>query len=58
MLTDENTTGFTQEELNEMNDEVRDEMGFTEIEDYASPGDYLDHLQWAEEKVLKFHGGA
>jgi hypothetical protein len=58
MLTQDNTEGFTQEELNKMNDEVKmllNEIGSGIIRDSQ---DYHSYLQWAEEKVLKIHGGA
>lgn len=58
MLTLDYTEGFDQGTLDKMNMEVQEEMGYTEIEDYDSLDDYHNHLQWAEEAVLKKYGGA
>jgi hypothetical protein len=54
MLTKDNTEGFTQEELEKMNAEVQKEM----MNYDPKYNDYEDYLQWAEEIVLKKHGGA
>lgn len=54
MLTNDNTTGFTDEQLDEMNRKVANLM--INYEDVY--GDYDAYLQWAEEKVLKEYGGA
>jgi len=53
MFTQENITGFSDEELDEMNEEVKHLMMNYE----ESYGDYEPYLQWAEESVLKKHGG-
>jgi hypothetical protein len=58
MLTKDNTEGFTQEELDNMNTEVKymlDEIGHGIVRDSL---DYNVYLKWAEEKVLKKYGGA
>jgi hypothetical protein len=52
----DNTEGFTQAELDKMNDEVELELEGCSV-DGESP-DYYQCLQWAEEKVLKKYGGA
>lgn len=54
MFTDDNTEGFTKEQLDEMNAEVGELMSTLYTEDY----DYQQYLQWVEEKVLKKYGGA
>ena len=54
MFTDDNTEGFTKEQLEEMNAEVEELMSTLDNGDY----DYQQYLQWAEEKVLKKYGGA
>jgi len=54
MFTEENTEGFTKEQLDEMNEEVKNLM----INYEETYGDYDQYLQWAEEKVLKKWGGA
>ncbi len=54
MFTQENTTGFTEEELKEMNIEVKHLMMNYEP-DYGDRGEYE---KWAEESILKKHGGA
>jgi len=51
MFTHENTTGYTDDELEEMNIEVKHLMMNYESE-YGDKGLYL---QWAEESVLKKH---
>jgi hypothetical protein len=58
MLTMDNTEGFTQDELDKMNDEVEEYFKMywpTMTQDDAN---YYECLQWAEEKVLKKYGGA
>jgi len=54
MFTEDNTEGFTKEQLEEMNEEVKNLM----INYEETYGDYDQYLQWAEEKVLKKYGGA
>lgn len=54
MLTMENTEGFNQETLDEMNEAVKRLM-FNYEETY---GDRDAYLKWAEESVLKRYGGA
>lgn len=54
MFTMENTEGFTEEQLKDMNEAVKRLM-FNYEEAY---GDYNEYLQWAEESVLKKYGGA
>lgn len=54
MFTDDNTEGFTTEQLNEMNEEVNNLMMNYE----EAYGEYEPYLQWAEEKVLKKWRGA
>lgn len=50
MLTEKNTTGFTQEELDEMNTKV-DRLMINY--DPTTYGDRELYLKWAETKVLK-----
>ena len=54
MLTQDNTEGYTDAQLDEMNEEVKNLM----INYEETYGDYDQYLQWAEEKVLKKWGGA
>lgn len=54
MLTQDNTTGYSDDELELMNTEVKHLMMNYEPE----YGDKKSYLQWAEESVLKKHGGA
>jgi DNA-binding MarR family transcriptional regulator len=50
MLTMENTKGFSQKELNEMNEEAR------HVRSYQNPRDMTeDGLKWAEGAVLEQH---
>lgn len=53
MFTQENTSGYTDDELTIMNTEVKHLMMNYE-EEYGNKDAYL---QWAEESVLKKHGG-
>ncbi len=48
MFTEDNTTGFTKDQLDEMNTEVKNLMMNYE----EAYGEYEPYLQWAEEKVL------
>jgi len=54
MFTEDNTTGFTKDQLDEMNTEVKNLMMNYE----EAYGEYEPYLKWAEEKVLKKYGGA
>ena len=54
MLTQENTNGFTDEQLAEMNARVKFLMGNYDPE-YGDKGEYE---KWAETETLKKFGGA
>jgi len=54
MFTEDNTEGFSKEQLEQMNEEVKNLM----INYEEAYGEYEPYLKWAEEKVLKKCGGA
>jgi len=58
MLTSDNTEGFSQEELDKMNDEVEKEMYNFPMDERGNLPEYYNAIKSAEEKVLKKYGGA
>lgn len=63
MLTLDNTAGFSQEDLDKMNEEVESliQKQLDDIIDPSfemTPDDEANFRQWAEEEVLKKYGGA
>ena len=58
MLTTDNTEGFTQEQLNRMNEEVEKETYDFPMDERENLPVYYEALQRAEEYILKKYGGA